>query len=269
MWWSLYKKEWQESLFRFSLSLALLTAAYVFIYIFMERETPLVFAVSLAVVFLHIFYLFIMLLASLIKEWKENTSHLWMNLPVKGYVLLSAKLAAAFTQFLISISYAIVAADLILQRAMRMFEDSAAEGLTGIISMLVPLYRELIPWVLLAVTNGALQLGIAAMFIFIFSKVVRPFGWLAAIVLTILANYIYTWIKNIPLIERSTEWLPLLKGEEIYKKIYALYPGGADLMEVSEGIMTNVYLGQIAAELLVLTGAFFLISWLLDRKVEL
>ncbi|PYZ95242.1 hypothetical protein CR194_06935 [Salipaludibacillus keqinensis] len=268
MWLALVKKEWQESTFRFLVCLALLTIVYVFIYTMMATATPLVVFIGVVVVLLHVFYLFLTLLASLIKEWKEHTSHLWMNLPVPGWKLLSAKVAIGFSQFMILIIYGMVAVDIMLQKLINLSFAGSGIDYTESLNIGLNLYRELSPWIVLMISQGALQLGLAALFIFVFSKVIRPFGWLIAIIITFAANHLLSAVKNTEGYQTITQWVPLLDGQQVHEKvaIHLLQPVEAEL---NEQIIQTIYLGQVVAEVLFILVVFWMITWLFDQKAEL
>lgn len=268
MWWSLFKKEWQESLPRFYIILGTATAAYIFMFIFIERNTPIFFVLGFGVIALHVFYLFASWLISFAREWRNKTHYSWLNLPAPGWVLLTTKTAAGFAQFALSLLYAMITAYVILSYTINLTstEGAAFYNDENMFALVQQLYLELSPWIFLGISHGAVQLGLAAVFIFLMSKIIRPFGWLIGIGLTIAWMLITSFVENLFVFETLTQVVPLINVENIVSNAVNTIGIGNATLAIENG--SSFFLGEVIYYGLIYIFLFWLFSFLLDRYVE-
>ena len=262
-WWVLVKKEWQESFFRFVLGLVFIILSFFLLTNLMEQQSPFIVILGAALIFFHIFYLFFTLLASLRKEWKDKTSYVWMSIPQPGWLLLGAKFTVAVVQLISSLGLTMLLMNLLLNRT----SNLELNEINVVFDVILDLYRETGPWLFLMIVHGAVQLGLAALFIFLMDKVIRPMGWLVAIGISIVFNIIFSWLKGTIVYQTLTTWGPLKVFNDIPERL------GLDTALMipdthEQDQFMTLYTGEIIAESLVLIGVFLLLSWMLDNKVE-
>ncbi|WP_147805148.1 hypothetical protein [Alkalicoccus halolimnae] len=268
IWWGLFKKEWKESQTRFFIGISLLSLIFVFMFFMMERNSPFFFFLGFAVIGVHAFYLFAAWLVSFVREWRDKTHYTWLNLPVSGWVLLSSKLAAGFSQFVLSLIFSMIAADLMLSRALSLTftEGSAFAESAPVLEIFQELYRDFSPWIFMGIAHGSAQLGLAVVFIFLASKIIRPLGWLAGIVIVIGWGILVSFIQELGVYSMVTQFGMLLNANALIEN--ALRPLGDANFELAVEEGAALYTGDILFHGLIYLFLFWLFSYLIDNYVE-
>ncbi|MBM7094340.1 ABC transporter permease [Bacillus sp. H-16] len=259
-WLMLLKKELRQNTFVAGLNLALLLVILVFLWYQVDRNpgnTMFIFLL-IPVVFFHLFYVFIVILVSMRREWKEGTALLWMNLPHRGWKLLSAKLASAFILFTASLLITMTSLYALLLASRDAFIGMGIPDFSS-------LYLEYFGWIFAFITHGALWLGLTGLFIYVLSKVIKPLGWLLGIGISIGLNIVWSWVNDTALYTGIAQWIPLLKIDNIPEGIELEMEG---LPVNAQGSIEVLYLSQVIIEFGLLTAAFAGICWLFDKKAE-
>lgn len=269
MWLALFYKEIQQSSIRFAVSLSLITAAFVMMFWLVDQQSPLLFLFGIAIVFFHIFYLFIIWLISFAQEWRNKTHLFWLNLPAGGAYLLSAKMTAGLLQMMLSLAYSMLLAYFLIRRVTLQEitgDPELAQGISEGFSIVQTAYVELAPALYVSVLYGAMYLGFAAVFIFLAAKIIRPLGWLAGIVLTLLLHAGFSSIRSTGIYQTATEWIPVFELDRVFERI-AVNTNGERLsgnLETGEAL----YLGEILAAAGGFALLFVFCVYLFNRHVQ-
>ncbi|SER76498.1 hypothetical protein [Salisediminibacterium halotolerans] len=269
IWLALLYKELQQSSARFFISLGLISAAYLLMFWLVHYELTLIFLLAAAIVFFHVFYLFIAWLAAFSQEWRNKTQLFWLNLPSGAVRLLSAKMAAGLIQLMVSLAYAMVLAFFLIRRIAAQnisgspeLAATVSDGLT----IVQTVYLESAPLIYVSVVYGALHLGFAAVFIFLVSKVIRPFGWLAGIAVTILAQAGLSSLRSTPFYETMTEWGQIFRIDGVWERIAANINGYNQAAAVETGEV--LYIGEVLAASGWFLLLFALFVYLFNHRVQ-
>ncbi|UCZ51562.1 hypothetical protein LGQ02_11845 [Bacillus shivajii] len=266
MFWHLLKKDWQESTFRFLLNASLIVVIFALLYYFIERQTPFAFLLSIPLVFLHLFYMFFSIIFSLRKEWKERTVYFWFNMPIAGWKLLLSKFTVAYFQFAISLLITMFMISFLFERAMNQLPETFSEEVFLVLEVLQALLREFAPVIFLFISQGAIQIGLAGLFIYVMSKVIKPLGWLIGIIITFIFNYIYSWFTDTAVYSAITSWGEIFRLGDLPEHLLLQM----NLEGVDPVIMkTPIYAGYFLVEVVIIILIFWAISWLFDRKVQI
>lgn len=269
MWLALFNKEWQDSMPRFVLILIINTLGFITMLYLIEQESLLFTLIAVALIIGHVIYLFFEWLISFSREWRSNTHVQWLNLPVSALVLITSKMAAGLSQFLISLVYAMTAAYVMLTRIMHVGEDGASvfSDIAPVVEPLRQAYLEFSPFILVTIVHGSVMIGLAAVFIYLMAKAFKPFGWLIGIVLTFIINWIISWLTDQTWFQSIQSFIPLIRSDRVIERLTTLF---SDFSEVT---MNNtggdaLYLGQVLVVLIGYSLALAVFCWLLDRYVE-
>ncbi|WP_026689749.1 hypothetical protein [Alteribacter aurantiacus] len=210
------------------------------------------------IILLHFFYMFLMILASMRREWKEGTVILWLNIPLRGWNLLSAKVTASFIYFIISLIITMASFYGLLYYSREIYFQMGIPDFSS-------LFLEYSGWLFLFIVNGALWLGLTGLFIFVVSKVIKPLGWLIAIGITVGLNFLWSWITNTAAYETIAHWETLLTFDQIAEGLNMDIEGSP--LDHLEGLEI-LHLGHMLIEVGLMVAIFIGICWLFDKKVE-
>ncbi|MDG5787050.1 hypothetical protein QA612_06060 [Evansella sp. AB-P1] len=266
-WTSLLKKEWKASSTMFGIGLLALLTIYLLIYFGMGHYSPFLLLLAFAAIFAHLLAVGLDLLGSLRKEWKENTVYIWMNLPLPGWQLLLSKLLITFIQFVVSLLITLVFTYIFINRAIDLFQQRV-NGQEHAIAMetVRSTFIEMVPYFLLVIPFISVLLALGVAFIFLMSKVTRPFGGVIGAVLIGGFFYGYILLIHTNLFATMTHW-GFIRNFAFPEQI--MFQGGSETaIDVGQEILHPLYIGQIFFGVVVLFGMFVLLSWLLDRKVQ-
>ncbi|SDY16218.1 hypothetical protein SAMN05421736_101535 [Evansella caseinilytica] len=266
-WKVLLKKEWKESSLRFFLNLGLLAVVYLVILYLMQRYSPLLFFLGIPAILTHVLYMFVDLIFSLRKEWKENTVYVWMNLPLPGWQLILAKLLTAFVQLMISLGVTFAFVYLFIIRAEQLIDYSVYREFAQGIVLLKEIFIKLLPFATMLIAHSAVVLGLVAVFIFLMSKIIQPLGWLVGVLITAALTTASVLFSNTAFYAAITEWGLIRTIADIPQEILFQF-GDENAVEVSEKIIIHLYAGQLVYEGIILVAMFLVVSWLFDRKVQ-
>jgi len=266
-WKTLFTKEWQGTQFSFLLILAVLTLVYAFMYSFMERLPSLVILTGMAMIVAHVLYMLAEVPSSLNKEWKENTVHVWLNFPIPGWKLLTAKFIVAFIQFSIALVYFMTVLYFFIVKAVTLLEQSGQSETFTEVTLMRELYVEFSPLIFLFVSYGAIALGLAGLFLFLMAKMIR-FGWIYGIGIVVVFNYVLNWLRETAFYNTVTEWGLLVNIQNFPEHISVQMNSDSAMVELGNELLMQMYAGQIIFEMLIIGGVFFLLSWIFDHKLQ-
>ncbi|AOM83049.1 hypothetical protein [Salisediminibacterium beveridgei] len=269
MWLALFRKEWQDSLPRFLLIMILNTLGFLIMLYLIEQESFLFLLIALPLIIVHVIYLFFEWLIAFSREWRSNTHVQWLNLPVSGWALITSKMAAGLSQFLISLIYAMIAAYVMLTRIISVGQEgnSVYTDMTSVIEPVRQAYLEFSPFILAVILHGAVMIGLAAVFIYLMAKAFKPLGWLIGIVLTFVVNWMISWLSDQVWFQSVQTFIPLLRSDDVIERLTILFTDFSDVAIDQTG-GDVLYLGQIVTILAGYLLALGIFRWLLDKYVE-
>lgn len=269
MWLALFKKEWQDSLPRFMLVMVVNTLGFLGMWIAIERESFFFVLIAVALIIIHIVYLFFEWIIAFSGEWRSNTHVQWLNLPVSAWVLLTSKMGAGLSQFLMSLLYAIVVAYVMLGRMLHHAQeaDSVFAGMTDFLEPLRQAFVEFSPFIVVGITQAAAALGLAAVFIYLMAKSFRPFGWIAAIVIVFGVNWLMDLIGEQSWYQALEQTVPLIRSDDVVDRLFTLF-GDTDGVTISNTGGDALYLGQVVLTFAGYAVVLYVFKWLIDRFVE-
>ncbi|WP_416150768.1 hypothetical protein ACM26V_07320 [Salipaludibacillus sp. HK11] len=266
-WRSLFTKEWQATQFSYLLNLAGITAIYVFMYSFMERFPPLVFLFGMAMIVAHVIYMLVEVPSSLNKEWKQNTVHVWLNFPIAGWKLLSAKFIVTFIQFGFSLVYLMIVVYFFIVKARTILEQSGQSEMLTEITLMKELYVQFSPLIFVFVSYGAILLGLVGLFLFLIAKMIR-FGWILGIGIVVVFNYGLNWLRETAIYTTVTEWGLLVNIKDLPAGFSFEGDSESIMVELGNELLVQIYTGQILVEMLLIVGIFLFLSWIFDHKLQ-
>jgi hypothetical protein len=260
MWMTLWKKEWQESLPRFGIVIGVLLLMYAGILTAAFNGSALALLLGFFAVGLHLVLLLLLWALSFHGEWRSRTQWTWLNIPAPGWQLVTAKLAAGFSQYVISIALLTAVGFL----SMRIFASGMGAQFRESIDVMQNVLTGFFPLMLLALTYAAVFLGLGLVFIILMARSVKKIGWVIGLVSALLFSYVYSMFNQSSLYETLFHHGVLFDAEQTLQNVTN---GSMNLqMEVEQG--ANIYAGQLAVEMLLAAGIIALLSWMVDRFVQ-
>ncbi|PWK09577.1 hypothetical protein [Tumebacillus permanentifrigoris] len=209
---------------------------------------------------LHVFFLPLYMLNSIQKEWK-HTSTTFLQMPISGWKLLSAKLVSGLLYFLISFTILFVVCGIAFrvgpdadfwQRVQWEFGAADGENL-----MVFSQYASLTTQAYLYLLGALLYANLSLVaFTTLFSVVVQ---WVrntirkAAGLITFLVCVGFIWL------------LLLIADTTVYDKLTRWGQISFSTHGISLG---HIYTGAVLIDLLLTVALFLFSGWLIDRKVE-
>ncbi|ADH99399.1 hypothetical protein [Salisediminibacterium selenitireducens] len=269
MWLALFIKEWQDSLPRFMLVMIVNSIGFLGMWIAIERGSLFFVLIAVALIVIHIIYLFFEWIIAFSREWRSNTHVQWLNLPVSGWVLLTSKMGAGLSQFLLSLIYAMAVAYVILGRMLHHAQraDSLFTGMADVLEPLSLAFAEFSPYIVIGITHAAASIGLAAVFIYLMAKSFRPFGWILAIVIVFGVNWLIDLIGEQSWYQALEQTVPLIRSDDVVERLLELF-GEADSVMISNTGGDALYLGHIVMAFIGYAVVLFVCKWLIDRFVE-
>ncbi|PYZ98162.1 hypothetical protein CR205_06085 [Alteribacter lacisalsi] len=263
-WLALVAKEVRQNMFLMGLHGGLLAAALIIIWYNGDRSAGIgaLLLIGVPLIIAHVISVFLYILASMRREWKDRTAYIWMNLPHSGITILSAKFAAAF---LAGASFLFLTMLLILGLINHLEPLLAAAGL----DILVQLYKDYAVWMYTFILYGAVQIGLAGLFIYVLHKVIRPLGWLIGIVITFGANWLWSFITDTAVYSTIAYRLPMLTIENVPEGVMVEIAGVHSSYNAYDQIIEMAYLGHTIIEVVLMAVIFLAICLLFDKKAEI
>jgi hypothetical protein len=255
MWMTLWKKEWQESLPRFAVVMGVLLLMYAAILTAAWNGSAVSLLLGFFAVGLHLVLLVLLWALSFHGEWRSRTQWTWLNIPAPGWKLVTAKLAAGFSQFAVSI----VLLSLTGFTAMRVFASGMDPQFQESVDMVQHILTAFYPLMLLALTYAAVFLGLGLVFIILMARAVPKIGWLIGLVSALVFSYVYSAFNQSSVYEALFHHGVVFDTEQTLQNMN---------FEVGAGQGASIYAGQLAAEMLLIAGIIALLSWMVDRFVR-
>ncbi|TVP84751.1 MAG: hypothetical protein EA344_06205 [Alkalicoccus sp.] len=260
MWMTLWKKEWQESLPRFGIVMGVFLLMYAGILTASFNTSAFALLLGFFAVGLHLVLLLLLWALSFHGEWRSRTQWTWLNIPAPGWKLVTAKLAAGFSQYVISIALLTAVGFL----AMRIFASGLEPQLRESIEMMQSVLTGFFPLMLLALTYGAVFLGLGLVFIILMARSVKKVGWVIGLVSALLFSYVYSAFNQSSLYAALFHHGVVFDAEQTMQNVTS---GSMNFqLEIDQG--ASIYAGQLAVEMLLIAGIIALLSWMVDRFVQ-
>lgn len=260
-WWNLYKKELRLTKTRFLLNMLFLLMAGVLCFVLIERYNPIFLTLTIPIIIFHLFYMFFAMFDQLRLEWKQKTTVFWLNIPQKGWCLLSAKFIATFTQLLVSLTVTSIIIYFLLSRsAMNMADPTVPNFLLD--------QFQSFWWIFFtAIIIGSMQLGAVSTFIYMVAKSIRKWGWLLGLIVVASVGWLWGKFQETVIYKGMTEWGVILNEQTLLESFLVDINGQptVDPVIVGEAV---IYLGTSVVDIITVIVILFISSWLLDHKVE-
>lgn len=197
-----------------------------------------------------------MMYASLRKEWVLGSAHFWLNIPTKGWKLLSAKFLAASSYMLVSLGFTFLIIYLFLQRSMVLFTEPN--------QLAIQLFQSSW-WVLFfGIFIGAMRLGAAITFIYVMSKSIQKWGWFLAVTILSASSWIWFKMQQTAVYQTLTHWGVVMSSDDIIGSVF-VESNGTITVEAMEDF---IYLGATVVELIIIIVLIYISSWILDNKTN-
>lgn len=256
-WLTLLKKEFLLTRNSLLWKLLFLVAAGLLGVYFAYRNNDrpgLIVVLAVMVVAFHVFYLAAYIFKSLREEW-EHTSHLWLNSPQPGWMLLSAKLVGGLINLL------------------------ALFGVTCSFTLWIT-WIELNNFALSGFQNADLAWA-----------TINHYGWLIAVLIVLGSIYTGLWAMMISvgmaasksIISKGRFFVGLaifliptwgmgfLQGTVVYHRLVrwgVIYLPQSPIVELRNLHFQLPYTGEILFYAVIMAALLFISGWLLDHKVE-
>ncbi|MCT8137940.1 hypothetical protein H1D32_09345 [Anaerobacillus sp. CMMVII] len=212
-WLALYMKELRLTRTSFLINMMSLVVVGGLLFYLIERHSPFFVTLTVLLIVAHFFYMFFAMLSSLRQEWKQKTTVFWLNIPVRGWQLLSAKFAAAMTQLFISLVTTFLITYFLLKNSSEYFPDP-------MVSNFLIRQMEAYWWVLfLGIFIASLQSGVVATFIYMMAKSVRKFGWLLGIAISMVGSWLWVRFQDTAIYRGVTEWGVIMRETEFMESL--------------------------------------------------
>lgn len=247
----------------------LLGAGLLNIYMSYQSTEPISIVIAVLVTFIHVFYLPLIFLNSINKEWK-HTAQIWLHLPQPGCQLLSAKLVAAIIAVIFSYCFTslfVLGAGLDISNAQSLTIDGITFNGKLLLDSIGTLYWGGIygNWILLGIAIVAISIywTVWLMFIFIMlialKRYIKKGLWLLGVIFLVGISKAAAFIKFSSWYETLTQWgsfnIPLFSmSSEMASK----------MMDLSFSFQT----GKVLLLAFIIAILFFISSWLLDHRIE-
>lgn len=263
--WMLYKKDVMnlrmESLLLLAFALGINALAYVQI---LRADSPLnatgYGVLSSMVVFGAMFWLFIRSFSLVSSEWKDNTLHMIMPLPVGGKSIFFSKLMALFSQIFvvgsITVALSLGAVTLILG----LEEVASFFGMFNIASeeLIIRNIGEIIKFFSLLFVYFA-QLLVVVFFSSVVGRMFKKFAGVITFVVFVATNYVISQITN--LLSRVV----VFDAEAGFSMTAST---GGEMETTINYMSTGEFLFGLLYAFTVGVVIFFITAYLYDRKVE-
>ncbi|MBU9711991.1 hypothetical protein [Evansella tamaricis] len=266
-WSALLKKEWRASSTPFFIGVVGIIVIFSGIYYAMGRYSPFLFLFSYLSIFAHLLAVGLDLLHNLRKEWKENTVYVWLNLPLPGWQLILSKLVITMIEFIITLMITLGFMYVLTNRAIDLFGQRAdGQELVAGMEIFKESFVEMIPIILLVIPFVSILLAFGILFIYFMGKSYYRIGWILGTVVVVVSFYGLIKFLDTPVFSVISEW-GLIRHFSFPEQI--MFEGGSETaIEVGEVLTLPLYAGQIVVGIVLLIAMFSLLSWMLDRKVQ-
>ncbi|WP_181186200.1 hypothetical protein [Alkalicoccus urumqiensis] len=257
---TLFRKEWRETRTVFFILQGVFTFLYLLIWFSLTQNSGWAFLLMFVVAAAHVLYLFIAWLWSLQGEWRSRTHWTWLNLPVPGWKLITSKLAAVFSQYLLSLAYAMAAGWFSLRLFLEQFP--AVLPVDELDRSLLSFYESASPWIYLLMTHLSLQFGFAVVLLYLLFKAFRFLGAAAGVLLIIGWNYLTSAAEGVFQLLQFGEIVNL---SELFYRTFSLPPGRM-MADGTENLI--LYAGDTLFYLVFYAVLLAVFHYLIDRKIE-
>ncbi|MBD2870331.1 hypothetical protein [Paenibacillus arenilitoris] len=177
-------------------------------------------------------------------EWKTNSIYLLLALPIRGWKVMTAKLAAVLTMFVCSVLWIAISFALILLRS-KWDEVSAAEDMTELVPAMLNLALHTFWMYALAV----LFLLAVVQFAFLCGQLVARFK--GVVVLAAFLGALWLVLRVTPLLSQLLGWMP------------DIFYGGA-----SDADAEFLHAGPFVVLFLISIGFIWLSGYIFEKEVE-
>ncbi|RAL25783.1 hypothetical protein [Thermoflavimicrobium daqui] len=257
IWFTLCQKELHASKIWITIHALIFTLTSIFVVILPSSSVKLVIYFSFLVI--HLVYLGIWAIYSVLKEWRGNTATHWLNLPHHGFLLLSAKMFTGYLLLIISF---------ILGHFISIFAWKLSPGLiTNLFGFSIRqenwgsyFYDWLVHHsveIILFVLTTSLSTGFLILCAVLLAKSVEKNHFLAGFGFFLAAGIIKPLFISNP-VQTITEWGNISSNHQEL----------ASFVQTFGGLASSFYIGNLMIEILFTLLFIWISSKLLDQYVQ-